>query len=74
MEIFDTRNRLALFLCLISRFSRSVLTNFTAHTEPIIDVRYHSSGQVFTTRGRDNVVCLWDSRNITVGATRVREA
>ncbi len=73
VEIFDSRNRLPPLSALTRRFSRSVLTNFTAHTEPIIDVRYHASGQVFTTRGRDNVVCLWDSRNITVGAARGRE-
>lgn len=67
VEIFDTRNRWPLHRWMTRSFSRSILNNFTSHTQPIIDVHYHSSGQVFTTRGRDNVVCLWDSRNIAVG-------
>lgn len=48
------------------RWARATTTNYTTHTDAVIDIRYHPSGQLITTRGRDNVVCLWDSRNMKV--------
>ena len=47
-------------------WARATTTNYTTHTGAVIDIRYHPSGQLITTRGRDNVVCLWDSRNMKV--------
>lgn len=54
--VYDERNRL----------SRPVATNFATHSDQVVDLRLHPSGQVFTSRGLDSVVCLWDIRNVKV--------
>ena len=50
----------------IARWSRATTTNYTTHTDAIIDVRYHPSGQLLVTRGRDQQICIWDTRSMTV--------
>ena len=41
--------------------------NYDSHSNAVVDIRYHPTGQMLTTRGQDNVVCLWDIRNMKVG-------
>lgn len=51
---------------MISRFSRAISSNFTTHSDQIIHIQSHQSGQLFTTRGKDDIVCIWDIRNLNV--------
>lgn len=51
---------------MISRFSRAISSNFTTHSDQIIHIQSHKSGQLFTTRGKDDIVCIWDIRNLNV--------
>lgn len=62
---YDTRNKYVSFL-FITRFSRAISSNFTAHSDAISHIQYHPSGQLFTTRGKDDLICLWDVKNLSV--------
>lgn len=64
--LFDERTRWVCAMEVIGRWSRATTTNYTTHTEAIIDVRYHPSGQLLVTRGRDQQICIWDTRSMTV--------
>lgn len=67
--LFDERNLYVFFMdcsnCSFYRRRRSA-ANFDGHSDAVVDIRYHPTGQLFTTRGRDDVVCLWDVRNMKV--------
>lgn len=64
--LYDNRNKFNFSLHFIFRFSRAISTNFTVHTDAITHIQFHPSGQLFTTRGKDDLVCLWDVRNLNV--------